>query len=195
MDTFKARKARAKKFSSRQIELIIGSLLGDAYLVKTTRGYAFRVNHGLQQKKYVDWKYKILKNFTNSSPRMSSNCYYFRTVSHPFLSFLRKLFYLEGKKRVSRSILKKYLTPLSFSVWVMDDGSKDGNQLRLNTQCFLLEDQKILQKFLTTKLGIETTLNLDKNQYRLRIKEKSMDKVRFLLKKFLIPSMSYKISP
>ena len=55
MDTILAREARTRKLTTRQKGIVIGSLLGDGYLVPTTRGYAFRVNHGLKQKAYVDW--------------------------------------------------------------------------------------------------------------------------------------------
>ena len=74
VETFLARNARKQDLSKRQSDVVIGTLLGDGYLVKTTRGYAFRVNHGLAQKDYVDWKYSLLKNLVNSPPRFAEKC-------------------------------------------------------------------------------------------------------------------------
>ena len=82
VETYRARTARELEFDHDQWSLILGSLLGDAYLVRTTRGFAFRVNHGIKQSDYVDWKYEKLKDFANSPPRFAKGCYYFRTVSH-----------------------------------------------------------------------------------------------------------------
>ncbi len=195
METLKSRKAIKAILTDQQIALIVGSLLGDGYLVKTTSGFAFRVNHGLTQKAYVDWKYEILKNITNSKPRKSSNvCYYFRTISHPAFIQLRSKFYKGRRKIVPKKLLKKVLTPFVLAVWIMDDGSRDGNQLRINSQCFSEKENIVLQKILYTKLGIKTTLNKDKNMYRLRIKDESMRKLKNSVSKYIIPSMRYKLS-
>ncbi|OGI91787.1 hypothetical protein A2933_02295 [Candidatus Nomurabacteria bacterium RIFCSPLOWO2_01_FULL_46_18] len=56
------------KFSSHQIDVIIGSLLGDARLECRSKGIRasytarFRVHHGEKQKDYVIWKYQMLKD-------------------------------------------------------------------------------------------------------------------------------------
>jgi recombination protein RecA len=136
VETFRIKQMRQEVISQRQIELIIGSLLGDAYLVKTTKGFAFRVNHGLKQKEYVDWKFTILENLVNSPPNSSVNCYYFRTVSHPYFEYLRYKFYPEGKKILPLDLVEQNFTPFAVAVWIMDDGTKCGNQLRINSHSF-----------------------------------------------------------
>ena len=93
MNTKRAQSARLLSITPRQQEILIGSLLGDGHLAQTTRGYAFRVNHGLVQKEYVDWKYKELSSLTNSSPNIYKSTYYFRTVSHQYFDEMRSLFY------------------------------------------------------------------------------------------------------
>jgi hypothetical protein len=50
VETNFGRQARELVLSSPQRELVVGSLLGDAYLMPTTAGYCFRVNHGLHQR-------------------------------------------------------------------------------------------------------------------------------------------------
>ena len=174
---------------------MIGSLLGDGYLVGTTRGYAFRVNHGIHQKDYVDWKYEKLKDFVNSPPRFAENCYYFRTITHDALISLQAQFYPNGKKEVPRELIASRLSPMILAVWIMDDGSKDNNQIRINSQSFSEEDNRFLVSVLRAKLGIEATINRDKKLYRLRISQSGMPKLIELIRPYIIPSMLYKFSP
>lgn len=194
MDTKKARIARVKVLSKMQKEIVIGSLLGDAYLVQTTRGYAFREHHGIAQKEYVDWKYDKLKELTNSPPKeTSTKSYYFRTVSHLYFSQLHNLFY-SGTCKIVPLNISNWLTPLSLSIWIMDDGSRDRNQMRINTQSFTKQENEFLISILKAKLGINATLNQDKDKYRLRVSAESMSNVRQLISPHLIPSMRYKLS-
>jgi len=195
METKFAHQARKKNFNHHQLELIIGSLLGDGHLAKTTRGFAFRVNHGIKQKNYVDWKYRIIKEFVNSTPCCYKNLYYFRTISHPAFKRLRERFYCGNKKILPNDqYLKKYLTPFVLAVWIMDDGSRDGRQIRLNTQSFSKKENEHLSSLLRANLGIETTINRDKNLFRLRVRNISMEKLISITKSFIIPSMFYKLS-
>lgn len=76
----------------------------------------------------------------------------------------------------------------------MDDGAKDSSQLRLNTQSFSREENERLIRILEATLGITVTLNRDKNYFRLRVKAKSMPRVRQLIAPYIIPSMHYKFS-
>lgn len=195
MNTHFAINARSKLLTTEQLGLVIGSMLGDGYLVKTTSGFAFRVNHGLKQKDYVDWKHTKLGDFTNSKPRQSGSTYYFRTVTHPKFTELRHVFYQDRLKVIPRNLTEKLMSPFILAVWIMDDGSCDGRQLRINTQCFSQEEQVFLQNVLRAKLGIETTLNRDKKQLRLRVSAKSMDHLKELVIPHIVPSMLYKLIP
>ena len=194
MDTYVAREARTLRFSHTQRMLLIGSLLGDGYLDQTTRGYSLRIHHGISQKEYVDFKYSLIKRFVNSSPRQSGDAYYFRTVSHPWLIQLRKQFYNGNQKILPTSFLVNSFDPFALAIWIMDDGTAEGNQLRINTQSFTQEENIWLTQFLQAKLGIETTVNTDKGKYRLRIKASSMQLLKDLVVPFTIPSMLYKLS-
>ena len=194
MDTIKARNPRNLKLTERQVEIVCGSLLGDGYLVKTTRGHAFRVNHSVAQKSYVDWKYRELEMLVNSSPRSSNNCYYFRTVTHDHFSEMRDQFY-NGKNKILPENFEKMLSPLVLAVWIMDDGAKDWNQLRINTQSFSKFENEEMASIIKAKLGINVTLNRDKDRFRLRVSAESMSIIRQLVQPHIITSMQYKLFP
>ena len=194
METFFAKQARKINLTSTQREAVLGSLLGDSYLMPTTSGYCFRVNHGLHQQEYVDWKFNLLSDFVRTPPRKSGRCYYFRTITHTDFVIYRNLFYINNCKIVPIDLLYKGFTELSLAIWIMDDGAADGKQLRINTQSFTFSENEELISFLRAKFGIEARLNQDKNRPRLRIKAASMERLKILVKPYLIPNMLYKFS-
>ena len=181
---------------SLQCRLVVGSLLGDAHIVRTTQGYAYRVNHGRVQGEYVSWKYQLLKSIVRSGPKLCNNrCWYFRTVTHPAMTGFRHRWYDGRRKRPCLDDIEAWLDGFALAVWVMDDGSRDKGQLRLNSQGFDRTENERLQWFLRVKLGINTSLNRDKDRFRIRIAGDSMPALERLTRPHLIPSMLYKLPP
>ena len=187
---------RQVSLNQEQLDLVIGSLLGDGHLVKTTRGFAFRVNHGPNQKEYVDWKYGIVKDFVRTSPQPANKCYYFRTISHAAFDQLRNIFYdSSGRKQLPGQFIEQNLNDFVLAVWYMDDGTRETNQVRINSQNFTLEEQRELQRILRAKLGIDTTINRDQKWFRLRVSARSMEQFRKRVVPHIHPSMLYKLPP
>src|SRR5947209_7448993 len=104
METQFGRRARLLRFTACEMEVVVGSLLGDAKLLETTSGFCFRVHHGLRQKYLADWKYKILQRFVRTAPHISGKGYYFRTITHPSLTALRFEFYDGHRENRSSSV-------------------------------------------------------------------------------------------
>jgi len=75
VETLFARTARATPLTGLQRDLVIGSLLGDGYLMPTTAGCCFRVTHGHRQREYVDWKFRFMSDFVRTAPRASGRSY------------------------------------------------------------------------------------------------------------------------
>lgn len=181
-----------------QQSLIIGTLLGDGYLrIVPGRKNAFlEINHSFSQKEYVDWKYEMLKSVCKSAPVSRKGngtriAYRFTTRQHPELTKLKKIFYVDGIKRVPRNVA---LSPMMLAVWFMDDGSKcRANDVYLNTQQFVREDQEYCLVLLAT-LGINASLNRDKEYLRIRIKKDSLPHFFKTIREYVIPSMTYKLS-
>jgi hypothetical protein len=196
MNSFGVQRKRKSVINNFQHSVIIGTILGDGYLLKTTRGYCLRLNHSIKQRKYVDWKYSALHTIA-TEPKIHKNSYYFRTVSHPVMDDYRKIFYRDREKIIP-DVLVEMINPIALAVWIMDDGTNElgtSRSLRINTQCFSLTDQEKIIRILKSKFGIFTTLNRDKDRYRIRIRKNSMPKLRSIVKEYIIPSMFYKISP
>ncbi len=193
VETLFAKYARTLPLNAVQKQLVVGSLLGDAYLMPTTAGYCYRVNHGLRQYAYVDWKYEMLKEYVRTEPRKSGKCYFFRTITHPEFSLYRELFYPNGHKVVPVELLTNELTPFGLAVWIMDDGSADGKALRLNTQSFSYEENVLLSELLRAKFGINASLNRDRGYYRLLVSTASMERLTSLVRAHILPDMLYKL--
>jgi hypothetical protein len=107
---------------------------------------------------------------------------------------MREAFYADAAKRVVPvNLMEQELTAFGLAVWFMDDGALDRKQLRINTQCFSLDENTVLIEFLQAKFGIAARLNKDKDRYRLRIREDSVGRFKSLVGPHLIPNMLYKL--
>lgn len=179
--------------TQEQKSTIIGCLLGDGSM-RCKANALLEINHSLEQKSYVDWKYKTLKNLTKTPPKArkgngSRIAYRFTTLSLPRLTPIFREFY-KGKKKVIPSNL--ILTPLTLAIWFMDDGCKSYRALYLNTQQFDVKYQKLLMYMLEAQHGIKATLNKDKQYYRIRIAVVSVRRFREITEKYILPELRYK---
>ena len=182
--------------TQEQKSIIIGSVLGDGYLrIVPGRKNAFlEINHSITEKSYVDWKYQKLKSLVKSSPRIRKGngkriAYRFFTQQHPEITKLYQEFYRDKKKIIPNLELNS----LIMAVWFMDDGSKSYRTYYLNTQCFDYLSQKRLIQTMKTQYGINSSLNRDKEYYRIRIKQDSAERFRKLIRDYIIPTMKYKL--
>jgi len=194
MDTHFARRARQRPLDQIQHEFVVGSLLGDGTLLRTTAGWCFRVHHGLSQQWYVEHKYRFLEAYVQSPPRRSGKAYYFRTVTHPEFSTYRERFYRLNQKIVPMDLLRQQLSGLGLAIWLMDDGNADGRAVRLNTQSFSHADNLTLATLLREMFGLEARVNRDKEGFRLRIAAGSRSRLIELVEPHMCPQMAYKLS-
>jgi len=67
--------------------------------------------------------------------------------------------------------IAEYLTPLALAIWIMDDGGRVGNGLKLATNSFTFEDTSRLALILTQLYDIKATVQKTgvPNQYHIYI--------------------------
>lgn len=147
--------------TSRQLSVIIGLLLGDGTmrLGEGAVNANFKIEHGLQQKDYVYWKYDILREWVFTEPKLSmrydhngeayAKSWWFRTIRHPILTNIYNRFYSRSGFRVGRKIIprdiNRYLDPLALAIWVMDDGCYSKGHIDISTYSFRLPEIHVLQ--------------------------------------------------
>jgi hypothetical protein len=192
--------------SNLQQQIIIGFLLGDGHLERNGKFVRLKIDHSLKQKKYVWWKYKIFKDIVPSPPKtiqvsdQRTNKVYqhcrFATQSLQILEKFYDLFYVDQSKILPIKIKQLLKTPLSLAVWYMDDGARrtDCNALRLHTNSFTLEENKILQKVLLENFQIKTNIHKAGNKtYILYIPASQAQKFCNLVSPFMLPSLRGKL--
>lgn len=196
--------------TEKQESLIIGSLLGDGTMRigKGARNANFKVEHKLEHKEYVEWKYEILKPLVFTPPRMSyryddrrrryPKSWWFRTIRHPLLTEFYYRFYKGDKtrtkgKRIPKDI-QRDLNPFVMAVWIMDDGCYSQRRIDLSTYSFSLSDINLLQKALNDRFGLSVGYCKDRDKgFRMYFNCKETAKLIELVQPYIIPSMRYKI--
>ena len=183
--------------TKNQKSLVIGTILGDGYvrIIPRRKNAFLEVNHSASQRLYVDWKYQTLRSIVKSEPKLRKGngtriAYRFFTKCIPEITDLFHYFYQEKRKMIPNDLL---IDPLSLAVWFMDDGSRSGGSLYLNTQQFSMQDQKILQNILLNQFDIHSGLNRDKEYWRIRVVTADAPKFSSIVRPYIIPSMEYKL--
>lgn len=200
------------RLSDRQKSIIVGSLLGDGTMRigKGARNANFKVEHGLEQKELVFWKYKELKNFVFTEPKISfryredgskySKSWWFRTIRHPELTEIYNMFYLKegyrtGKKIISDIYLRSHFNPIAFAVWIMDDGSFNRGIIDLSTYSFSLKDIKKLQSLFYEKFELNSNFHKDRDKgFRMYFDKQNTNALIQIIGPYFIEPMRYKVN-
>jgi len=191
--------------SKEQKSILFGIILGDGYLQKTGKKNArLRLEHGKSQKEYLLWKVRKLGKVFQGNPKylerihpISKKKYYYwrhQSQSTPYLGKLRKIFYSDGKKIIPEN-LEKYLTPLTLTVWYMDDG-----YYYLRDRCSYLylgniskEEAEIVAQTLLKKFNISSRVKQKKKGYAIYFSPKETQKLKNLIKGHILPQFNYKL--
>ena len=197
---------RVVPFTQRQKDIVLGSLLGDAYLRPTKpsrKAFSLSFSHGEKQKEYLDWKRSEFQNYVTQADYAVSvrdfhgnkPVYSFSTISHPYLTELHDMCYATGKKDVTQEWCS-LLSPLSLAVWYMDDGSinKRYGTIVLCTNSFSNEGQLMLIDCLGSRFGVKAVLEPRRNnQTVLRINASQRHRFLELVSPHIPDCMSYKL--
>lgn len=116
--------------SPRQMDLIVGTMLGDAGLARRRAGASrLQMSHGVQQEEWLCWKAERLQGLGMSVKKLAQSGKSFgkerfdaRSASLASLDQLRDEFYPSGTKIVPRDRFMA-MGPLGMAAWYLDDGS------------------------------------------------------------------------
>jgi hypothetical protein len=162
-----------------QIDLIIGTLLGDGNLQTYTNGssWRYRALHVQEHKEYLQHKFNVLQNMIRQNNISYSEVYdqrtkniyyryYFNTKVHYCLKIIADYFYnydTNTKKyvKIVPTNIKDLLTPQALVYFYQDDGALKGrsNVMRLCTENFSLNEVILIQKALFELYGIHTSMH------------------------------------
>jgi hypothetical protein len=210
---------KTTSFSDSQKSLIIGSVLGDGSLTqsKDCVNARFCERHCETQKDYLVWKKNALKPFTKSKLCETmggeheisgikcnvEKSYLFATISHPYLTRLRTIFYPDEVKIIP-NILCDWINGLVLAVWICDDGcftydkARSIYRLDLHTESFTYKDnlflcRDILGKFFNKSFRINNRMYKSGRAYYICLSGKSdLYEVVDKIKQFIPQCMLHK---
>lgn len=189
----RARKNLVLGMTERQRDILIGCILGDAYIAKLGK---IRIEQSAKQKEYLGWKYKELQSLAYPSlPREVSHINKQNGREYTGLSFdlrqyfrpWRSVFYRDGKKVFPKNLL---ISPIALAVWYMDDGCWTGKKCVIAVEGFDDVSIERVQRVFRSQFGIETVVG--KNR-KLVIRKRSHNVFYELISPFVISSMKYKL--
>jgi transposase len=183
-----------------QQQIIIGSLLGDMSLKmpKDSIHASGDFAHSLKQENYCKYIESELSNFCSKGFYKSYidkrtnkryDQYYVYMKASEYLTTLYYKFYPNGKKIVPKDLLYS-LDGLGLAIWFMDDGYKSDSTYHLSTNCFSVEDLKVIIEFFKIKFNITATYN---KSHVIRIASKSANIFKNLIKDFIHEDCLYKL--
>jgi len=192
---FTARKTQTLWVRPQQMEILIGSILGDAYVSPQGK---IQLEHSIKQKEYLMWKYQELASISYPGPpalvlhkagKTDKKYEALRFWTRQFFRPLRSRFYKNNQK-IFPSDLK--LTPMILAVWHMDDGHYDShkNRCTLATDNFNRKSISQILKNLEESFSIIPVL---RPNGKLVFHQENQTRFFDLIRPYTIPSMRYKI--
>lgn len=190
-----------KNLTDFQKEILIGLLLGDSCLHfrnKNKKSVRLEFKVGKKNYLYLQHLIDIYKDLFNLNTKIgeTKTSFYIKTKTIKILFPFYTLFYINGKKVITDDLLNSiFFTEKSLAYWFMDDGhcENKAGRYKISTQCFSLENQKLLQILLKKKFQIETMLYKKDRSHILVIKRESTKRFRSLIEPYIIDSMKYKL--
>jgi recombination protein RecA len=205
--------AEPRRLSEQQMQLILGSLMGDGNLSPNHRGRSgtrFRMGHGAAQAAYLDWKVSVLGNITCARTSNARGATFADFTPLPELSELHDAVYFgDGKKHLSWEYLK-VLTPLALAVWYCDDGGftvgSKGLQARTQGGTGRIEicveaispgSRERLVEYLrdTHRLDVRLRASGARKMAVLVFTTSAAAKFQAMVARYVPPSMDYKLLP
>ena len=190
-----------------QKAILIGMVLGDAYLQKTgARNARIRLEHSEKQQAYLVWKASQFPELFQGKPSLLTRYHpiwkktyrYVRWQSYasPEIGTFHRLFYQQGRKIIPKEFPSLCTNPLSLAVWYMDDGylyHKD-KMAYIYVPNYPHEEIEIIQTTLRDKFGLVPVIKTKKKgNIVLIFSVKETQKLFSLIRPFVIPLFSYKL--
>lgn len=178
-------------------------LLGDASLSKPPNGvnYHLSIYHSQKQIEYLRWKDAFLRPYARGIRR----CAYLdkrdaktriggrvHTISHPWLTRVRRVLYPEGRKTITSEFLQRVRHPIALAFLVGDDGSYQKSGVAIATKQFPEKENLLLLQWMAETYGLTGYL-LRGKYLSVAVSSKSQHHLRRLILAWLPKSLWYKL--
>jgi len=138
--------------NQKSMEILTGTLLGDAYLSKGGVSHRLELKHASKQIEWLNWKANNLTASFEFRYSRIENVHGFTgqpqyraiSLTHPELADVYPLWYDATGRKYINSAIFQYFTPLTMAVWIMDDGSYNKHRYIIYSQSFTYEENALL---------------------------------------------------
>ena len=197
------------KLNKKQKAILIGTVLGDAFLQATGKKNArLKLEHREKQKDYILWKVSQFprlflgkpNRLERKHPKTNKIYIYWRHQSNssPEFGKFRNKFYLNGKKQIPENLSEILTDEISLAVWYMDDGyyyERDKNSF-LYLGKVSEKEAVIVQDTIKKNFGIDSKIKNKKQKgFVVYFSPSETIELHKKIKKFVLPLFDYKISP
>ncbi|NUS45066.1 MAG: recombinase RecA [Mycobacteriaceae bacterium] len=199
--------AEPHRLSEQQLQVVLGSLLGNGTLVPTEDGsndVRLVFGHSAAQRGYLDWKVSLLGDIEHVVRAEHGGAASVEFAPLPELGELHRAVYplggaaaSAGRKCVSEEFVKT-LTPLALAIWHMDAGSLIGNRIELDVEELDEGSQKRLRDYLSDTRQLDVKLrNVEVSSGRHRaalvLSPTSTMEFQKIISPYLAPSMDHTV--
>ncbi|NWG09905.1 MAG: hypothetical protein HXX80_06350 [Nitrososphaerales archaeon] len=186
------------KWSDEQLQVSIGTLLGDAHLEcsATTRVPCYQLAHSGKQKDYLTFVRNTLSPKSKIRKRKNSDSWQFR-FTHANLINLYPLIYKNRKKTITEKVLS-LLDERGLAIWYMDDGYLWRKYVEFSTQGFSKEENEFIGNFLISRWELNAKVYYKKPRkksgggYFIHLNKLSSMRFLTLVNDFILPELRYK---
>jgi len=195
-------KSNRVKLKAFQKQMLIGMILGDAYLSNKGNSSYINFAHCLEQRDYLLHKVKKLEPIKSSylkevqnTDKRSGKIYKkitYTSLSYKELKDLRDIFYIEGIKILPIDYLQQNFTAISLAYMYMDDGNYSKYTTTISTCSFKKEELEDFCILLKNKFNIIATVQGNNS---IRVKQKSISLFFQIISPYVrgIDCMLYKV--
>lgn len=190
------------------LDIIFGTLLGDGHAERRIKGIGSRLTFYQEgvHVSYLLWLHSLFSElgYCNSNvPKIQTRLgskgivrkiIRFRTWTFSSFNWIHELWYINGVKVIPSNI-GDFLTPLALAIWIMDDGGKVNQGLKLSTNSYTYSECLLLVKVLFDNFNLKSSVQSAgvPDQYQIYIWKESMPLLREIVLPYVHSSMKYKL--
>lgn len=191
--------AKNNPLTQDNLEIILGTMMGDASMERPNVNARMTFAHCPQQREYRDY---IADKLSNLNPHLyhyiaKPHCrtgkiyesYWCCLPTNPAFNILYEHFYRDGKKRIPIELFDNF-TWQSLAYMYMDDGIWRKSGGCIATNCFSRHELKTFQEFLLSKFNLKTSIFKTNILY---IKAESFRLMKSRIEPYMCECMKYKI--
>lgn len=163
------------KISSRQRNIIIGTILGGSSIIKPKKGKNCYLSMRNKDLDWLTFKAKELENLATKEAITKEKTYRWHSICYPLFLDFHKMFYVNESRFIDINVLN-LLQDMSIAVWYKDCGKINKNCIIFNTHIWDKQGTQTICNYFQS-LEWNCMMFLERGSYRIKLDEKSSSEV------------------